>query len=363
MSADKGQSFAPGATIGILGGGQLGRMTALAAARLGFRTHVFCPEHDSPAAQVTAVSTVAAYDDEEALAAFADDVDVVTFEFENVPDTAAEFLAAQKPTRPTPRVLHIAQQRLREKDFLSSIGVPVTRYLPVADAAALPEAVARLGRPCILKSARFGYDGKGQVRLAADADLADAWTRMGGAIGILEAEVDFAIEASVIIARGIDGKSALYPPVENRHKNHILDETIAPARLSQPTARQAEQIAERIATELRLVGLLAVEMFVANDGGVLVNELAPRPHNSGHWTIDACATSQFEQFVRAVCGLPLGSTAHHSEAVMTNLIGDAAGRWRDILADPEAKLHLYGKTEARPGRKMGHVTRLRPKNP
>src|SRR5215470_5058038 len=195
-SPERGQSFAPGATIGILGGGQLGRMTALAAARLGFRTHVFCPEHDAPAAQVTAVSTVAAYDDEEALAAFADDVDVVTFEFENIPDTTAEMLAALKPTRPSPRILHIAQQRLREKDFLASIGVPVTRYLAVADAAALPEAAQKIGRPCILKSAQFGYDGKGQVRIVGDTDLGEAWRRMGSTLGILEAEVDFALEAS-----------------------------------------------------------------------------------------------------------------------------------------------------------------------
>jgi 5-(carboxyamino)imidazole ribonucleotide synthase len=361
MSADKGQSFPPGATIGILGGGQLGRMTALAAARLGFRTHVFSPEHDAPAAQVTAVSTVAAYDDEEALAAFADDVDVVTFEFENIPDTAAEVLSSLKPTRPAPRILHICQQRLREKDFLSSIGVPVTRYRAVANADELDAAARAIGRPCILKSAQFGYDGKGQVRIAEDTGLADAWARMGGTLGILEAEVDFALEASVIIARGVDGRTALYPPVENRHRNHILDETIAPAHLSDATARQAEAIAQQIATELQLVGLLAVEMFVAGDGGILVNELAPRPHNSGHWTIDACVTSQFEQFVRAVCGLPLGSTAHHSDAAMKNLIGTEVNQWRDILADPDARLHLYGKAEARPGRKMGHVTRLRPR--
>ena len=360
MLAEKGQSFAPGATIGILGGGQLGRMTALAAARLGFRTHVFCPEHDAPAAQVSALSTVAAYNDEEALAAFADDVDVVTFEFENIPDTTAEFLAAHKPTRPNPRVLHIAQQRLREKDFLASIGVPVTRYLPVASAAALAAAVEQIGRPCILKSAQFGYDGKGQVRIAADTDLAAAWQRMGADLGILEAEVDFALEASVIIARGVDGAMALYPPVENRHKHHILDETIAPARLGESTVRQAEDTARGIAEALDVIGLLAVELFVTRDGYVLVNELAPRPHNSGHWTIDACVTSQFEQFVRAVCGLPLGSTAHHSQALMKNLIGDEVNQWREILRDPDAKLHLYGKAEARPGRKMGHVTRLKP---
>jgi 5-(carboxyamino)imidazole ribonucleotide synthase len=361
MSADHGQSFAPGATIGILGGGQLGRMTALAAARLGFRTHVFCPEHDAPAAQVTALSTVAAYNDEEALAAFADDVDVVTFEFENVPDSAAEFLAAHKPTRPAPRVLHIAQQRLREKDFLSAIGVPVTRYRAVPSELALADAVAEIGRPCILKSAQFGYDGKGQVRIAADTDIAEAWRRMGADLGVLEAEVDFALEASVIVARGIDGKTATYPPVENRHRNHILDETIAPARLAEAAARQAEDAARRIAAALDLVGLLAVELFVTKGGDMLVNELAPRPHNSGHWTTDACVTSQFEQFVRAVCGLPLGSTERHADAVMKNLLGDEVQQWRAILAEPAARLHLYGKTDARPGRKMGHVTRLLPR--
>jgi 5-(carboxyamino)imidazole ribonucleotide synthase len=231
----------------------------------------------------------------------------------------------------------------------------------VAGAAALAGAVAQIGRPCILKSAQFGYDGKGQVRIAADGDLGAAWQRMGANLGILEAEVDFALEASVIIARGVDGATALYPPVENRHKHHILDETIAPARLADATVRQAEDTARRIAEALELVGLLAVELFVTNDGAVLVNELAPRPHNSGHWTIDACVTSQFEQFVRAVCGLPLGSTAHHSDAVMKNLIGDEVNQWPEILRDREAKLHLYGKAEARPGRKMGHVTRLKPK--
>jgi 5-(carboxyamino)imidazole ribonucleotide synthase len=360
--ADGGQVLEPGATIGIMGGGQLGRMTALAAARLGYRCHVYCPEHDSPAAQVTAVSTVAAYDDQEALAAFADDVDAVTFEFENIPDSAAEFLAARKPTRPKPFVLHVCQQRLREKDFLSLNGVPVTRYLPVPGRAALDDALRRLGLPAILKSAQFGYDGKGQARLAADTDLDAAWARMGGPLGILETEVDFALEASVIVARGMDGRMALYPPVENRHRHHILDETIAPADLPPATMAAAEGLARRIADALQLVGLLGVEMFVTKTGEVLVNELAPRPHNSGHWTLDACATDQFEQFVRAVCGLPLGATDPHAPATMKNLIGDEVKAWREILSDPHAKLHLYGKAEARPGRKMGHVTRLRPRS-
>ena len=362
MSADKGQSFAPGATIGILGGGQLGRMTALAAARLGFRTHVFCPEHDAPAAQVTALSTVAAYNDEEALAAFADDVDVVTFEFENIPDTTAEFLAAHKPTRPNPRVLHIAQQRLREKDFLSSIGVPVTRYLPVADAAALAGAVAQIGRPCILKSAQFGYDGKGQVRIAADTDLGRGLAAHGRAARHPRSARSISRSRPRSSSRA--ASTARWRSIRRSRTGTSTTSSTRRSRRRgsrEATVRQAEDTARRIAEALDLVGLLAVELFVTKDGNVLVNELAPRPHNSGHWTIDACVTSQFEQFVRAVCGLPLGSTAHHSEAVMKNLIGDEVEQWREILRDPDAKLHLYGKAEARPGRKMGHVTRLKPR--
>ena len=361
MSADHGQSFAPGAVIGMLGGGQLGRMTALAAARLGFRTHVFCPEADSPAAQVTAAATVADYDDRAALAAFAEAIDVVTFEFENIPHAAAEFLAERRPMRPAPRVLHLAQDRLREKDYLAGIQVATTRYMEVTRSEGLERAVRAVGRPCVLKSARFGYDGKDQIRIEAETDLAAAWARTGGAIAILEAFVDFTHEISVIVARGVDGHCLVYPPVENQHRQHILDTTIAPARVAPAVAMKAEAIARHVAEALGLVGLLAVEMFVTAAGEVLVNELAPRPHNSGHWTLDACVTSQFEQFVRAVCGLPLGSTERHSDAVMKNLLGDEAAAWREILAEPTAKLHLYGKAEARPGRKMGHVTRLYPK--
>jgi 5-(carboxyamino)imidazole ribonucleotide synthase len=362
MTADQGQSFEPGATIGILGGGQLGRMAALAAARLGYRVHVYCPDADSPASQVTARTTVAAYDDRAALEAFAEAVDVVSFEFENVPAATAEFLAERRPTRPAPHVLHTTQDRLREKDFLTSIQVPTTRYVAVTRAEELESAVRAIGRPCVLKSARFGYDGKGQVRIDGTTDLAEAWARMGADLGILEAYVDFTQEVSVIVARGVDGSCSAYPPVENKHRYHILDTTIAPARLPQPAAMKAEAMSRHVAEALGVVGLLAVEMFVTEAGEVLVNELAPRPHNSGHWTIDACVTSQFEQFVRAVCGLPLGSTEHHSDAVMKNLIGDEVNAWREILAEPGAKLHLYGKAEARPGRKMGHVTRLSPKS-
>ncbi|HVJ32414.1 MAG TPA: 5-(carboxyamino)imidazole ribonucleotide synthase [Terriglobia bacterium] len=362
MSIDEGQIIPPGSTIGILGGGQLGRMAASAAARLGYKVHIFCPDQDSPASQVAAKTTVASYDDKAALQAFADNVDVVSFEFENIPAATTKFLAALKPTRPSPHVLYVTQERLREKSFLSSINVPTTGFLEVGRAEALPQAVQTLGRPCILKSASFGYDGKGQVRIDADTDLEEAWRKMGAQLGILEAFVDFAKEISVVIARSVDGNMAQYVAVENQHRHHILDVTIAPARVTQAITQRAEAIARHIAQELKLVGLLGVEMFVTQQGDVLVNELAPRPHNSGHWTMDACITSQFEQFVRAVCGLPLGSPERHSDAQMKNLIGDEVNQWREILAEPSAKLHLYGKSEARPGRKMGHVNRLSPKS-
>jgi 5-(carboxyamino)imidazole ribonucleotide synthase len=360
-SADQNQVIAPGGVIGILGGGQLGRMTAMAAARLGYRVHTFCPDRNSPASHVSWHNTCAAYDNKSALKAFAESVDVVTFEFENIPSATTEYLAALKPTRPKPNVLYLTQERLREKRFLASINVPTTKFLDVTRHEALESAVKALGRPAILKSAEFGYDGKGQVRIDGDMDLFEAWVKMGGEVGILEAYVDFVREISVIVARAPDGSTAIYQPVENQHKNHILDVTLVPARISQAVAGRAEAIARHIATEIGLVGLLAVEMFVTHNDEVLVNELAPRPHNSGHWTIDGCVTSQFEQFVRAVCGLPLGSTERHSDAVMKNLIGDDVNGWKELLNDPAVKLHLYGKSEARPGRKMGHYTRLSPK--
>ncbi|MDZ4735208.1 MAG: 5-(carboxyamino)imidazole ribonucleotide synthase [Rhodospirillaceae bacterium] len=361
MSGEQGQRIAPGGTIGILGGGQLGRMTAMAAARLGYRSHIFCPERDTPASHVAAATTVAAYEDRIALDTFADAVDVVTIEFENVPSTSAEYLATLKPFRPSPRVLEITQDRLKEKDYLVSINVPTTKYMEVARADGLERAVRNIGRPSVLKTVRLGYDGKGQVAIGTDTDLKDAWKRMGGNLGILEGYVDFALEISVIVARDLDGNVVAYPPVENIHRNHILDATIVPARIESAVMMKAEAIARHIAEQIGLLGLLAVEMFVTAKGEVLVNELAPRPHNSGHWTIDACMTSQFEQFVRAVCGLPLGAIDRHSNAVMKNLIGDEVDTWREIIAEPAAKLHLYGKKESRPGRKMGHVTRLSPK--
>jgi 5-(carboxyamino)imidazole ribonucleotide synthase len=352
----------PGRTIGILGGGQLGRMTAIAAARLGYRTHVFASEADSPAAQVAGAATVASFDDVVALARFAAAVDVATCEFENVPAAAARAVTAACPVLPRPDIVETAQDRLREKRFLRSIGIATTDFREVGGAKALASAAAELGFPAVLKTVRLGYDGKGQVMLDAGIESSEAWRRMGAPLGILEAFVDFRCELSVIVARGSDGVVASYPPVENRHRNHILATTHAPARIAPATAAAASVMARRIAERLDLIGLLAVEMFLTKTGELLVNELAPRPHNSGHWTIDACMTSQFEQLVRAICGLPLGSTERHADAVMTNLIGDEVDGWREVLDDPGAKLHLYGKREVRPGRKMGHVTRLLPRS-
>ena len=362
MSAEDGQVLPPGSVIGILGGGQLGRMSALAAGRLGYKVHIFSPEQDGPAAQVSWRNTVAAYDDLAALKVFAQSVDVVTFEFENIPAAAAEILARLKPTRPSPRVLHVSQERLREKRFLESIDVPVTAFREVTSAAELPAAVEALGTPSILKSASFGYDGKGQVRIESGMDLNEAWTRMGGTVAILEGFIDFDCEISVIVARNPAGEIALYEPARNSHKHHILDTSTVPAGISAKVAHAAEAIARRIAGEIDLIGLLAVEMFVTKDGRVLVNELAPRPHNSGHWSQDGAVTSQFEQHIRAVCGLDLGNPARHSDTVMTNLIGDEVESWPQLLSDPDVKLHLYGKTEARPGRKMGLWNRIKPKS-
>ena len=354
--------IAPGATIGILGGGQLGRMMAIAAASLGYRSHIYSPDVDDPAKQVSACCTTAAYEDEAALTRFAAVVDVITFEFENVPAETAEFLARLRPLRPDPAVLRITQDRLREKDFLRSIEVATTAYREVGGPAALARALRDLGLPAILKSVRFGYDGKGQVKVTSDAAVEGLWAEMGGPAGILERFVDFACEISVIVARSASGAWATYVPVENQHAHHILDTTIAPARIDPEVAMRAEAIARHIAEKLELIGVLAVEMFVTPDNQLLVNELAPRPHNSGHWTIDACATSQFEQLVRAICGLPLGSTERHADAVMKNLIGDEIETWRQAITDPTARLHLYGKRDTLPGRKMGHVTRLFPKS-
>jgi len=348
----------PGATIGILGGGQLGRMTALAAARLGYRSHVFAPEPDSPAADVAAAFTCAGYEDETALNKFAAAVDVVTLEFENVPVATLDHLAAHRPVRPNAAVLRVTQDRLAEKAFSARLGCPVTAHARIESPIDLERAVAAIG-PGILKTTRFGYDGKGQLRVGLGDDPEAAWTRLDQPVLIHEAWVEFAMEMSVITARGPGGETRSYVPVENRHRDHILDRTVAPAVIPADTAAAAVAMAERLAAGLDLEGLLAVEMFLSQDGRLLVNELAPRPHNSGHWTIDACAVSQFEQLVRAVCGLPLGDPTRFADAEMTNLIGADCQRWPELLAEPGARLHLYGKREVRPGRKMGHVTRVK----
>jgi 5-(carboxyamino)imidazole ribonucleotide synthase len=350
--------LAPGARIGVIGGGQLGRMTALAAARLGYRCHIFAPEPDSPAAQVTNLATVAAYDDRGALERFAGAVDVVTIEFENLPVAPLARLAELAPLHPSPAVLAVCQDRLREKEFLSRIGVATAPWRAVHDAGQLALALAEHGGPTVLKTARFGYDGKGQVGLAVGDDPAAAWARFGAGPGVAEARIDFASEISVITARGQDGAQVSYPAVENRHAAHILAQTIAPAPLPAALAEEARLLAERIARKLEVTGLLAVEMFVTRDQRLLVNELAPRPHNSGHWTIDACAISQFELLIRAICGLPLPDPGRFADAVMDNLLGRAIEAWPELLAEPGARLHLYGKREVRAGRKLGHVTRL-----
>lgn len=355
-------TLAPGATIGMLGAGQLGRMTALAAAQLGYKTHVYAPDAaDSPAAQVSAAATIAGWDDLDALERFARSVDAVTLEWENVPVATVEHLRRFATVNPGPNVLAVAQDRVAEKSFVNGLGIGTAPWRAAHSAADVAAAVAEIGPRCVLKSTRLGYDGKGQARIDAAGDPAQAWDSIKTNAAIVEGFVTFACEVSVIVARGGDGAMVAYPAVENRHKDGILDVTIAPAKIAPATLAEAERVARRIAEALDLIGVLAVELFVTPDGGVLVNEMAPRPHNSGHWTMDACASSQFEQLVRAVCGLPLGSVERVADAEMTNLIGDDFLQWPALLAEPGARLHLYGKAEARPGRKMGHVTRLFPK--
>ena len=352
----------PNATIGIVGGGQLGRMTAMASARLGYRCHILTNEPDSPAAQVAAAVTIGSYDDPEVLRRFASAVDVVTFEFENVSAEGLDLLASLRPVRPSPAVLRISQDRIAEKSFLNEAGVATAKWRSVDSLAALDAAIGELGVPAILKTTRLGYDGRGQRRVTDRTGAVAAWEALRPHPLILEAVVDFAREISVVVARGDDGAVAAFDAVENEHRDHILDLTFAPARISVETAAAADLIARRIAERIKLVGLLATEMFVDRDGRVLVNEIAPRPHNSGHWTIDACPASQFEMHARAVAGLPLPPATRHSDAVMKNLVGpNEAALWPAILATPGLIPHHYGKTEARPGRKLGHVTRLFPR--
>ncbi len=351
----------PGATIGIVGGGQLGRMSAMEAARLGYRTHILTPETDSPASQVATGTTVGPYDDPQTLRAFAAAVDVITFEFENVSAAGLDLLATLKPVHPSPAILRVSQDRATEKSFVNAAGAATAAWLPANDCAELARGVA-LGFPCVVKTTRLGYDGRGQLLVHDAAELAAAWEKLGPAALIVEAFVDFACEISVIVARGANGTAVAFDAVENRHRHHILDLTLAPARIPAERAAEAQAIALRIAAALDLVGLLAVEMFVDRDGRLLVNEIAPRPHNSGHWTIDACPASQFELHIRAIAGLPLPPATRHADAIMRNLVGpDDIALWPAILATPGLIPHLYGKSEARPGRKMGHVTHLFPR--
>ena len=352
-------SIPPGGSIGILGGGQLGRMTAMAAARLGYRSVILAPEAEAPAADVAWRHIRADYVDPSALAEFTSLVDVVTLEWENVPVAALERIAAARPTRPGAAVLAITQDRLTEKTFVQGLGIATAPFAAVDDLTGLEAGYREHGPRTILKTRRLGYDGKGQVPIDARTSLAEAFAALGGAPAILEGFVAFERELSVITARRPGGEIRSFPPVENRHEGQILIETRAPAALPPAVAAAAVSMAERIAEAIGLEGLLAVEMFLSTDGTLLVNELAPRPHNSGHWSIDAAAVSQFEQLVRAISDLPLGDPTPLVPSVMENLLGDAIEQWPALLAEPGARLHLYGKREARPGRKMGHVTRLR----
>lgn len=358
------QTLPAGSVIGILGGGQLGRMTAMAAAQLGYHVHIFCQSKDEPAVEVSQEQTFATFDDVQALARFALSVDVVTLEWENVPLRALEVVATHVPLFPSAKIMGIAQDRGQEKQFARRCDVGTADFIIVRSADELDAAMKRMEMPAILKSTRMGYDGKGQVKVTAGMTAQEAWSQMGASEGILEAFVDFSCEVSVLVARREDGQMRAFPVVENIHRNHILAETHAPARLSHEIVGEATAMAQTLAEKLELVGLLAIEMFVLkqpNAAGqrVVMNEMAPRPHNSGHWTMDACSCCQFEQLVRAICGLPLGDPTPHSKAVMYNLLGNDVDRVPEYLAQPDTNVHLYGKAEVKQGRKMGHVTVLK----
>ncbi|MFO1173593.1 MAG: 5-(carboxyamino)imidazole ribonucleotide synthase [Paracoccaceae bacterium] len=346
-----------GSVIGILGGGQLGRMLSVAAARLGYRTHIYEPAANPPAADVAHAVTTAPYEDAAALAAFAEAVDVITYEFENIPTAALDLLEARRPIRPSRRALAISQDRIAEKDFLTGLGLNCAPYAPVAGAADLDRALDRIGAPAILKTTRLGYDGKGQARIAAPADAATALAAMQGAPAVLEGFVSFSREISVIAARSASGEVAAFDPGENVHKSGILHTTAVPARISPGERSDAVLIAARILNALDYVGVMGVELFVTPTG-LLVNEIAPRVHNSGHWTQNGCAIDQFEQHIRAVAGWPLGDGARHADVEMLNLIGDDIADVPALARQKDTAIHLYGKSEARPGRKMGHVNRI-----
>ena len=350
----------PGATLGVLGSGQLGRMFAIAARRMGYRVHTFSPGFDTPTGQVADAEIDADYDDLDAIRAFARGVDVITFEFENVTTTAADAAAEIVPVRPSGHALYISQQRAREKAFLRLKGFPVAPFESVESLEELTTAVEKVGLPAILKTAAFGYDGKGQHRITSPLDVEHVWGLVGHQTAVLERVVDFVLEFSVVAARGLDGEFVHYGAIENTHRDHILDLSVAPARMPPPAVAEAVAVTQAIMEELAYVGVLCVEFFLTADDKVLVNEIAPRPHNSGHLTIDACITSQFEQQVRAMCGLPLGDPAFLRAAAMSNLLGEVWSqgepRWDAALAVRDVKLHLYGKSNPRPGRKMGHLT-------
>ena len=357
----------PGSTIGILGGGQLGRMLAMAAARIGLKCHIFAPEADSPAFDVAADHTIAAYDDEAALAKFAQPIDAATYEFENIPVSTVEFLSQRVPVRPGAKALACAQDRINEKTLARRLGAGTADFAEINSLADLEAALTSIPPPCILKTRRFGYDGKGQAKLLDKADAKGAWKRMMDQPSILESFVKFQLEVSVIAARALDGEFRAFDVTENEHRHHILHRSLAPARITDAAAKDAIVLAEKFAAELDYVGVFAIEFFCLHLTGrdvLYVNEIAPRVHNSGHWTIDGAVTSQFEQHMRAVAGWPLGSTARKAPACeMINLIGDDINAWREIATETGAFLHHYGKKHARAGRKMGHVNRLLPALP
>ncbi len=352
----------PGSAIGVLGSGQLGRMFAIAARRMGYRVHTFSPDEDTPTGQVSDLEVKAAYEDLDAVRDFASGVAVVTFEFENVPAETAAAAESRAPVRPAGNVLHTTQHRLREKWFLSQAGLPLTPFRYVSQAADLPVALQDLGLPAILKTADFGYDGKGQFRITSQDQLFEAWEAVGQVEAVLEAFVDFECEISVVAARSESGDFVHYGAIENQHKNGILDLSIAPARVPPKVAAEAVELTRTVLEKLEVVGVVCVEFFVAKSGRLLINEIAPRPHNSGHLTVDANITSQFEQQLRSVCGLPLGSVKQLAPAAMANLLGDlwthGEPDWARAAALPDVKIHLYGKLSARPGRKMGHLTAI-----
>lgn len=352
--------LAPNSTIGILGGGQLGRMLALAAGELGFKCHIFAPEADSPAFQVSAAQTVAGYGDFAALEDFAKSVDVVTYEFENVPGDTAAFLESRVALAPGSAALKTAQDRVDEKIFIAGLGIPVAPFAAANSEADLEEAIARIGRPSVLKTRRFGYDGKGQTRISEKTSAAAAWAEIGKAPAILEGFISFDKEISVIAARGWEGAIAVYDVPENSHENHILKTSTVPADIAGETADAARGLASTIIGALDYVGVMGIEMFVSGTT-LIVNEIAPRVHNSGHWTQDACVVSQFEQHIRAICGWPLGSPARHSNVVMHNILGSESAKWAEYGASAHTGVHFYGKAEARRGRKMGHINVLTPR--